>query len=125
MKEITQSSFNSDILGRFTVVDFYTTWCTPCKSLKPVLEAIELENQGLNVVSVNIEDSPVLAEQYSISSVPTVVLVDGDRHKKIVGLFSKSFLQKSIDDFFDGSDYGSCESEIEYKKIILPTKKQG
>jgi len=74
------------------IVDFFATWCGPCKILGPVLGDIANEVEDVTVVKINIEegDNSVLAAQYGIKNIPTVVIFkDGQQVDKFVGAQSK------------------------------------
>jgi thioredoxin 1 len=63
--------------GKKLLVDFYTTWCGPCRSLIPLLEKIEKEYSDVTFVKVNVEENLELASELGITSVPTVVFYNG------------------------------------------------
>lgn len=74
-----------------TVVDFYATWCGPCKMLAPVFEstAEEMKSQA-SFVKVDIDQSLEIAQQFNISTVPTMVIFkDGVAVEKLVGFMPK------------------------------------
>jgi thioredoxin 1 len=67
------------------IVDFYASWCGPCKMVAKVLHKIS-EDRGVTVIKVNIDEYPELATQYSINSLPTMLIYkDGNEINKIVG----------------------------------------
>ena len=87
--EVNNDTFNEEVLeaSNPVVVDFYASWCTPCKMLTPVLEETkeELLDQGFDFdfVKVNIDDCPEIAEKYDIKVLPTLVLFkDGKEIEK-------------------------------------------
>ena len=61
----------NELTNELTLVDFYTTWCGPCRMLAPVLEAVE----GTDVIKVDVEEERELGLQYGINVVPTLVLL--------------------------------------------------
>lgn len=61
------------------LIDFYATWCGPCKMLSPVIDEIEQENQDLKVTRIDVDKNPELAAQYSVMSVPTVFIKKDDQ----------------------------------------------
>lgn len=67
-----KTNFKELIAEDFVVVDFYGTTCVPCKLFSRILEDIEAEIPFLNIVKLNTTDNPEIAEEYSITAVPTV-----------------------------------------------------
>ena len=61
----------NELTNELTLVDFYTTWCGPCRMLAPILEEIE----GIDVIKVDVEEERELGLQYGINVVPTLVLL--------------------------------------------------
>ena len=87
MRETNAASFDQDVLlasqRRPVLVDFYTTWCGPCKSMAPYLEALANHYQGrLDVVKVNGDNDPALVQAYGVRAYPTLVLFAGGRAVK-------------------------------------------
>ncbi len=69
------------------LVDFYADWCGPCKMLSPVLEKISNENQDIEIVKVNVDESSNLAQEYGVVNIPTMVfLKDAEVSHVQVGL---------------------------------------
>jgi thioredoxin 1 len=80
------------------LVDFYASWCGPCKALAPTLEELAAENPQAQVVKVNVDDSPQLAARYGIKSVPSVMAFrDGQVIAKEKGVVSKTRLKAMLD----------------------------
>ncbi|MBB3952278.1 thioredoxin [Aureimonas jatrophae] len=94
-KTIDSSNFQSDVLqsAKPVVVDFWAEWCGPCKMIAPSLEEIAAENQGIDVVKVNIDENPDLAAQFGVRSIPTLMLFkNGEQASVQVGAAPKSKL---------------------------------
>lgn len=74
MKHIKQDEFD-DIINQdeMSVIDFYASWCMPCRMLRPILEKIEEENKDVKIYEVDVQESEQIAMRYRIFSVPTIV----------------------------------------------------
>lgn len=79
---------------RTALVDFWASWCGPCRMLAPVIEEIAGEVPGdVLVAKVDVDGEPDLAARYGVMSIPTVVSFrDGEEHRRMVGLTSKDAL---------------------------------
>ncbi|WP_348663619.1 thioredoxin [Chlamydia vaughanii] len=97
VKVISSENFDSFIASGLVLVDFFAEWCGPCKMLAPVLDAVATEVPAVLIGKVNIDDSPGPAEQYGVSSIPTLILFkDGKEVDRTVGLKDKDALVKLI-----------------------------
>ncbi len=75
MKQVNSEEFKSAIQGDAVLVDFSATWCGPCKMLAPVLEsAQEKLADKCEIIKVDVDQSPDIAQQFGIMAVPTVIL---------------------------------------------------
>lgn len=94
---LTSENFENEVLksDKNVLVDFWASWCGPCKMLAPTIEAIAEENHSFKVGKVNVDDEPDLAEAYGISSIPTLILFKGGKAADMmVGLRSKDEIVK-------------------------------
>jgi thioredoxin 1 len=97
---VTDASFGQDVLSSSTpvLVDFWATWCGPCKMVAPVLEEIAKEKTGdLRVVKLDVDANPETARDFQVVSIPTMILFkDGEPVKRIVGAKGKAALLREI-----------------------------
>lgn len=92
------SNFKDIISKDIVLVDFFATWCGPCKMLSPVLEELAKEKKDITIVKVDIDKSLNLAEEYSVMSVPTILLFkDGNVIGKTQGFQSKISLNSWLE----------------------------
>jgi len=97
---VTDSSFKADVLDTegAVLVDFWATWCGPCRVLHPVLEEIDAERDDLKIVSLDIDENLKTAAQYEVLSVPTMILFkDGQMVDRLVGAMPKRRLLKQLE----------------------------
>ncbi|UXA18154.1 thioredoxin [Mycobacterium sp. SMC-4] len=99
---VTDDSFSDDVLasGNPVLVDFWATWCGPCKMVAPVLEEIAAEKADvLRVAKIDVDENPATARDFQVVSIPTMILFkDGEPVKRIVGAKGKAALLREISD---------------------------
>lgn len=97
---INEANFKDEVINSDipVLVDFWASWCGPCKMLAPVIEQVADEMSGVvKVCKVNVDDCPGLASEYRVVSIPTLVVFEsGSEKKRSVGLVSKSDLKKML-----------------------------
>jgi thioredoxin 1 len=103
MKEITTSEFRTKLdNGEKVLVDFFATWCGPCRALMPMLESIQDNYAGLEFVKMDVDKNMDLAMELGIRSVPTVVLFEGTKEiNRSTGANSAAFYNKVITESFN------------------------
>ena len=94
---ITDSDFNQVINSNdLILVDFWAEWCGPCKRLSPILDEIA-DERGLLIGKLNVDENPGKMEEYSVHSIPTMVLFkSGQPVKTITGAKPKHLLLKEL-----------------------------
>ena len=99
---VTDDSFADAVLASPTpvLVDFWATWCGPCKMIAPVLEEIAKEKAGtLTVAKVDVDSNPSAARDFQVVSIPTLILFKGGKPvKRIVGAKGKAALLRELAD---------------------------
>ena len=98
VEHLTESNFESEIASGVVLVDFFATWCGPCKMLGPIVEEIGAESDGsFKVYKVDIDECEDIAMDYAIMSVPTlIVFKDGDEAARMIGVQPKTVILDTI-----------------------------
>jgi thioredoxin 1 len=97
---ITDDSFNEVVsTNDLVLIDFWADWCGPCKKLSPILDEIA-DERGLLVGKLNVDENPAKVEEYSVHSIPTMVLFkSGQPVKTITGAMPKHLLLKELSEW--------------------------
>lgn len=99
-KMITDTNFNSEVMENkgVVLVDFFATWCGPCKMIAPILEELEGEIHNVKFVKVDVDASPETASKFMIQSIPTLkVIKDGKDVDTVVGFLPKDQIKALIE----------------------------
>ena len=76
-----ESNFNELISNGKILVDFFATWCGPCKMLSPILEEISSDRSDTKIIKVDVDECQSLAKQFGVMSIPTLILMDDGKIK--------------------------------------------
>ncbi len=101
-KQFTDDNFDAEVLqsDKLTVVDFWATWCGPCRLLAPTIEALadEYKDANVQIGKVDVDSNPGIAMKYGVRNIPTVLFIKGGEViDKTVGNQPKFKLAKLID----------------------------
>ena len=97
--ELTEAGFDEALVAHpRLVVDFWATWCGPCRAIAPVLEAVAREQAGHVVVGkVNVDEQPALAARFSIRSIPTLLFFkNGVLVDTVIGAVPRTEIDKRL-----------------------------
>ena len=104
-KNVTTASFQADVLNNAkpVLVDFWAEWCGPCRQVAPILDQISAEyGDKIEIVKVNVDEEPALAQQYGIISIPALqVFQGGQLVKQMVGAKPKPALLADLAEFIN------------------------
>ena len=99
--QVTDQNFETTVSSssQLVLVDFWATWCAPCKMLRPVIEELATEYDGRIVVGdLDVDANPVTASKFGVLSIPSLILFKGGKPaERIVGYKPKAYLKQKID----------------------------
>jgi thioredoxin 1 len=99
VKILTDQNFSSKTKNGTTLVDFWASWCMPCKLMVPVLNDLAEETNGkLTIAKLNVDEAKATASKFGVRSIPTMILFkNGKEIHRFVGVKSKDYLLKELD----------------------------
>ena len=101
--EITDDSFENEVVNnkQLTLVDFWATWCGPCRKLSPLLDELAVEYKDkVKFVKIKADENMQSSQKYSISGVPSILLFkDGEPVERIVNIVPKNILVNTINKY--------------------------
>lgn len=101
VNEIKDANFNEEVSKGTVIVDFWASWCGPCKMLGPIINELSEDLSGkAKFVKVNVDENPETASHYKIASIPTVIIFkDGNIGETLVGFRPKVALKDIIEKY--------------------------
>ena len=102
MLHLSDQNFKKEVLESSlpVIVDFWATWCNPCKAIAPIIEELSKEySSKIKIGKINVEDNPKPTTAYGVMSIPTLILFkDGRVLSQYTGALSKAQLKKKIEE---------------------------
>ncbi|MFA5689952.1 MAG: thioredoxin [Kiritimatiellales bacterium] len=98
VKILTVDNFNTTVAAGNVLVDFFATWCGPCKMQEPILEKVADAVAGKAVVAkVNVDEAPALAAQFGVRSIPTILIFKGgEKVREFMGVQQEATLVEAL-----------------------------
>ncbi len=95
---LTKANFSSETAKGITVVDFWASWCGPCRRMAPVIDELAEELEGVKFGKVNVDEEPELSDRYGIEVIPTLlVFKDGKTVEGASGVMPKESLRAMVE----------------------------
>ena len=98
--EVTRENFEEEVLNsdKKVLIDFYATWCEPCKQLSPIIDKVSLEATNVKFVRIDVDKNEQLSYVYRIQYMPTLIVVEnGNEINRSIGLIDKNSILELIE----------------------------
>ena len=96
-KEITDKTFSEETDKGLVLIDFWATWCGPCRMQAPILEQLEYDEEEFRIAKMDVDENPETPASFGIMSIPTLLLKkDGQVVDKAVGVHTKDQLKEMV-----------------------------
>lgn len=98
VKELTDQNFEQETDNGLTLVDFWATWCGPCKMQSPVIDQLDEESDGeVHYFKMDVDENPETPSKFGVMSIPTLLVKkDGEVVEKLIGYHSKEQIEQTL-----------------------------
>jgi thioredoxin 1 len=95
-KDFTDKLTSAEFEGKQVIVDFWATWCGPCRASAPILDRVEAENENVVLVKVDVDENPELSAAFGIQSIPTLMFFkNGEINASpVIGVVPKKVIEE-------------------------------
>jgi len=95
--ELTEANFDSSVANGIAIIDFWATWCGPCKMMTPIIEKIASNHPEYTVGKVDIDAAPHIAARFNVMSIPTIIILkDGVPEDQTVGVVNEKAIMEKV-----------------------------